>query len=258
MQGATPEVPHLSGKYYFSTEALTSAYVNANLSQEIFDKQLDALAKEEIPNKADINYTSFNLNAVINSVMFIEATINEFYSEISEAKNDSLIVQHLGEQQVKRVNKFLKTNENFLQKENNLYKYDLALVLLDQNEFDKGRSPYQPAKILVDLRNFLIHYKIETVDILEDKASKLEASLKNKFGMHPLYKDNDITLKCFYPFPKNYLSHECAKWSIKTSREFVETFFAQINYTPYQYTVIKENYINNIDIFKNLKIKVKI
>lgn len=215
--------PNMTLRYYFSTEALVSAYKTAKISQKIIDDHQDL--KEPI---VDIDYASSVTNTIINSVIFMEATINEFFLDIHQAPNDSLLsVNNLGTKAIKRIQDYLTINDNLIKSESILSKYDLALFILEKGKLQQGSEPYQSANNLISFRNELVHYKIATINISQSESSKLEKRLQSKFKLHPLSQDSIL-----YPFPKSHVSHDCAKWAIESSRNFVEDFFNKINLQP--------------------------
>ena len=187
--------PKIFQKYYFSTEALASAYVNVNLSLEIISQRQDL--KEPI---IDIKYCSCNLNAIINSVMFIEASINELFSEINEWKDNRheyaiTLAKGLGENSIKRFQQILEIKKDLLNKDSILDKYNFTLAFFD--------------------------------------TEKLERSCQDKLTLHPeLASGISIENAFYYPFPRNYLSDESAKWAIKTARQFVEDFYNNLDANP--------------------------
>jgi hypothetical protein len=123
--------------------------------------------------------------------------------------------------------------KDLLKNANILYKYDLILALFDKEKLDKSRDPYQSVKFFIDLRNFLIHYKLDTVELFQDNLQKLEKSCKDKLTLHPeLASEKSIENALYYPFPRNYLSHESAKLAIKTARQFVEDFYKNLDAKP--------------------------
>ena len=225
--------PKIFQKYYFSTEALASAYVNVNLSLEIISQRQDL--KEPI---IDIKYCSCNLNAIINSVMFIEASINELFSEINEWKDNRheyaiTLAKGLGENSIKRFQQILEIKKDLLNKDSILDKYNFTLAFFDKEKLDKSRDPYQSVKLLIDLRNFLIHYKLDTLELFQENRQKLERSCQDKLTLHPeLASGISIENAFYYPFPRNYLSDESAKWAIKTARQFVEDFYNNLDANP--------------------------
>lgn len=222
----TTEQLKINLRYYFSVEALVSAYTSANLSLKIISDN-NNLENSEV----DIKYTSSVLNIIINSVIFMEATINEFFLDAAQAKDDSLLnIKSLGEKSITQIKDFFKIDDNILERESILKKYNLALFILGKEIFNTGQEPYQSAKLLIEFRNHLTHYKIQSIDVQQENPSTLEKKLRGKFCLHPLSKLPEQSI--YYPFPRNHLSHDCAKWAIESSRKFVEAFFQKINLQP--------------------------
>ena len=125
----TNEQPKTSLRYYFSTEALVSAYTSANQSLKISDH--NNLENSEV----DIKYASSVLNTIITSVIFMEATINEFFLDATQAKNDSsLKIKLLGDSSITKIQNFIEIDDKILEKESILKKYNLALFILVFNE----------------------------------------------------------------------------------------------------------------------------
>lgn len=231
--------PNMTLRYYFSTEALVSAYKTAKISQKIIDDHQDL--KEPV---VDIDYASSVTNTIINSVIFMEATINEFFLDIYQAPNDSLLsVNNLGTKAIRRIKDYLMINDNFIKSESILSKYNLALFILEKDKLQPGNEPYQSANDLICFRNELVHYKIVTINSLQSESSTLEKRLQSKFALHPLSQGLD---SIYYPFPRSHFSHDCAKWAINSSRKFVQDFFDRINLQPVYLNPISqlEEFIN--------------
>jgi hypothetical protein len=90
---------------------------------------------------------------------------------------------------------------------NSLGKYRRVALFLDKVP-DEGLSPWQNAKILVDFRNYFMHFK----PVWEDPNStqtRLVAALHGKLPIAGPYQKE-------HTFPYAYLTYKCAKWSIET------------------------------------------
>ena len=128
----TNEQLKINLRYYFSTEALVSAYTSANLSLKIISDH-NNLENSEV----DIKYASSVLNTIITSVIFMEATINEFFLDTTQAKDDSLLnIKSLGDSSIAKIQNFSKIDDNLLERESILKKYNLALFILGKELFD--------------------------------------------------------------------------------------------------------------------------
>src|SRR3546814_10041319 len=71
-----------------------------------------------------------------------------------------------------------------------LDKYEIALELNDKSPIDSGTNPYQDVKLLVELRNALIHYEPETIvghsGHEVPKLHKFQKRFAGKFDANPL------------------------------------------------------------------------
>lgn len=104
-----------------------------------------------------------------------------------------------------------------------LEKYELALDLKKQARFakeDKSSSlfsAYKSACILIEVRNSLIHFKPQWDD--EEKSHQHIAAqlLRENVQTSPFTGSTPI-------FPTEFMSHDMAKWAVKTSWQFTEAF----------------------------------
>lgn len=88
------------------------------------------------------------------------------------------------------------------------------------SEFDRGKEPFQSFDLLRQLRNFLIHYRprLETTwseeGDYEREALKLERKVSGRFAFSKHIVNDAFVYRCF--------SKDCARWSFKVSRNFVD------------------------------------
>ena len=114
-------------------------------------------------------------------------------------------------------------------------KFQIALTLAKKPVFDPGVQPAQDIKIIVQLRNDLIHYEptwIEGSSSPQSRATqhKIELGTKGKFALNPLTSHNNPY------YPDQCLSFGCAKWAVTRSVEFVDDFFTRIGLAiPYEH-----------------------
>jgi hypothetical protein len=106
----------------------------------------------------------------------------------------------------------------FSEMERILEKFDLALMLRDKPTFDRGKQPYQDANALVSLRNALTHFKPESIGEKNSPHTQVSNLLKNRFQPSP-FKTGDATI-----FPRDWASHGCTSWAVRTCVKFVEQF----------------------------------
>jgi hypothetical protein len=163
-------------------------------------------------------HRAFVLGAVTCSALSLEAYINEFYIDCTEGssnlpekfRGDSVLQSHwIVLEQVR---------------EKTLVKFEAAVTRCAGKPYDKSRAPYQDAVLLIDLRNFIVHYKSER-DTELNKHAKLERQLTGKFPECSMYAANALW------FPHRCLSAGCAEWSVKTAEALVDDFRSQTGYT---------------------------
>jgi hypothetical protein len=97
-----------------------------------------------------------------------------------------------------------------------LEKFEFALLLSDKPSIDKGSTPYQDVKIIVDLRNALFHFKPEW-DTEANRHLELSKQLQNKFDPSPFFNDNLI-------FPRRWATHGCTSWGVHGCLRFASEF----------------------------------
>jgi len=169
------------------------------------------------------NHLANVIGSVLFSVLYLESTINEFYINVTDhidyksdkkAKNKKIISEFWNS------DKFV--NYSILEK------YQYALILMDCDKFNETVNPFQNIKILISLRNYLVHYRPEWVELKTDQTDKiqianLEKKLKGKFDIKKLSKgDNDF-------FPNKYIVFGCTDWAISNSIQFVNDFYNKLD-----------------------------
>ncbi|TDP90533.1 hypothetical protein EV186_11074 [Labedaea rhizosphaerae] len=100
-----------------------------------------------------------------------------------------------------------------------LDKYDSALAVRGQPAFVRGEDPYQSAKLLIELRNYLVHYKVHSTSL--DEEHELSAKLKNRFDSNTRREDPN------HPwFPDQALGAGCARWAWESATALTSQFEA--------------------------------
>ena len=210
-----------------SPNHIYSAFHQARLSQELENSgnKGDRIAREQ--------HRAFVIGAVLASVAFLEAAINELFyaSSDSELGHDGL------DADFKQRLSALWMVETFRRGARLLEKYQVALQLAGRTPFQKGTSPYQEAKLLVNLRNALVHFVPTTVPIkgkpgVEIPLDEFGKQLQGKFpenpwkAKHPLVSTGLHSEKATWPFfPEGCLGSGCAFWGAQTALAFADKFF---------------------------------
>lgn len=189
--------------YTFSSQHLESAQYFAEKAGEM--EQQESVDRSQ--HRANVTA------AVLTSVAFLEALVNEAYFKIiqtklppSLAESQRQLIQQLWDQTVEGVS--------------TLKKYQVLLLMLGATPFDAGGHPYQDTQSLIKLRNCLIHYSPEFHDEAQEHEA-LKRRLQGKFAENPLAPHTHLW------FPHQCLGAGCARWSIDTARVFAEAFTAR-------------------------------
>jgi hypothetical protein len=111
--------------------------------------------------------------------------------------------------------------------------------------FDENDPVFSDIRHLVEIRNYLMHYKREWVTVQNGKevrisdetyAGKFEKLLKNKFPENPFARKNQPF------FPDKLLGHGCAEWAVLTSVKFTDEFFNKLE-VPAPYDGLKNELV---------------
>jgi hypothetical protein len=209
-------------RHYFSFIHISAAAEFARRSAEI--ELTPSTVGGKNPWRLDRCYA---VGAVISSVGFLEALINEVFSDAAETT--SLRLKGLGRRQRVLLADMWAHDVPKTARYPVLEKYDILLTLLRKVAFDKSSQPYQDARLLIDLRNALVHYEPEWISHRDDSdpdqkaRHKFDKSLKGKFKTCPLTGAGN-------PFwPDGCIGYGCARWSVKTALSLTSAFFRRIH-----------------------------
>lgn len=160
------------------------------------------------------HHRAYVVSSIMTSVASIEARINEFYLDAT----DGLLGSIIDDSQQGLLAELWKPLDE--KRVPILQKYQIALTALNKCKFDTSKGPCQDVKLLIDLRNMLVHFKPEW-DNDQKQHRKIEEKLRGKFELNPFWaKENSV----FFPF--KCLGHGCANWAVRSSMNFIFDFFA--------------------------------
>lgn len=161
------------------------------------------------------------ISSVILSAAFLEAVINEIFTDCADEHASPRVNNIPAKNLMARLWKLgiPKTAAYPI-----LEKYEVALELNGLTSFDRGSNPYQDAKLLIELRNALVHFEPETImgysdDVYRD-IHKFEKRLNGKFEENKLMAIGNP----FYP--DKVLGAGCANWSVRSALNFTDRFFS--------------------------------
>jgi len=192
---------------------------------------------EVSPESAQM-HEAFILNSVLSSVAFLESTVNELHSDaadsayLSRDKNDEDLLKKIGQRW---------NNEKNFDRAPVLTKYQKILSLADKQPFTETDPAYVNVKNLVEIRNFLMHYRREWVIIHQGRvAGDGEKTRIEKFeiSLRHVFKENPLAHKNRPFFPDKCLGHGCAEWAVINSLVVTGEFFSRLG-LPAPYDGIK-------------------
>ncbi|HID30109.1 MAG TPA: hypothetical protein EYP19_08905 [Desulfobacterales bacterium] len=199
---------------YFSRQHIQSACHLLELAKAIEERNRAGEPKEGLR----IKYSAYVSGVIFASVAFLEATINEFFWQCAEGPEER--VKDLDARTRKIMAGIWKQvlGKRFPL----LEKYQIALSIAGQHQFDEGKRPYQDVRLLVDLRNELVHFKPEWVS---DTPHRIEKKFASKRFRNPLAMPGSV-------FPDTILSWDCGRWSVASSLKLTDDFFGRIGLEP--------------------------
>lgn len=211
----------------FAKQHFESAKLFAKLSDEVetaytYKKEHDTQPiSDEYFRQFLTQKRAYVTASIFSSVAFLEATVNEFFINVSENPS-GLSTQRLDDNFKAQI-KTLWDDFNLVERLNTLDKFKLVLSLLPNKPiFNTGRSPYQDVYNLIKIRNHLVHFKPEWFGGYggSGEDNKFFSQLSKKFS-NSLFPDNPAFDKC--------LCSECAHWAVKSTEEFVNDFLKKID-----------------------------
>jgi hypothetical protein len=209
----------VSMRSYFSNNFISSAAFFARQALA-----LEQIGTDEVTREQKDQDQGFVLGSIIFSVTFLEALVKEMAVDYSEERYHQYPKPENGGH-----SKIAESWNRDLYPTSILDRYQHTLMLADRPIFNTAENPYQNVNLLVKLRNSIIHYEPEDIDVFdtdpdeEINIHKMEARLKDKFPNNALYDAesyNYFPLKCF--------GHGCAEWSVQSAIAFANAFFDKL------------------------------
>jgi hypothetical protein len=213
-------------RYYFSGVHLGAAALFARHSY-LLEETKRTQTQEQVIN----DHRAYVLGAVLHSAAFLEAVVNEFFSDAGDS-TDSAAVRSLLDSERQLLAEMWEQGVPRTAQYPIIKKFEIVLSLLRRSAFDKSTNPYSDARVLTELRNALIHYEPEWVPggthRAQDQKSahKFEKALRGRFDLNPFSGSGST----FYP--SRMLGHGCAQWAVNTALGFADCFFQLIGTPP--------------------------
>lgn len=183
-------------------------------------------------------HEAYAMGAVLSSVAFLEAAVNELYADAADESHPSEIMRSIGEgyamelpKDVRGILAGLWNTDRFRMGARTLEKYEVALTAAGGEEFDRGSQPYQDVALLLKLRNALVHFEPASHHEGDAEPTGLEQKLSGRFAPNALATspDNPLGSDPLLPFlPDKCLGYGCALWALGSSVAFTERFFSRM------------------------------
>jgi hypothetical protein len=217
----------------FSVRYIQSAALLCRLGYEI-EQMKEKTGK--ISPESHLRHEVFILNSLLSSVAFLESTINEFYADASD---DAYFFSDENNETLLRTIRERWRNQKNFDRAPLVTKYQKMLNIADKPVFDQNNPVFSDIRIMIEIRNYLMHYKREWIVVRNGegagksegvtRAGKFEELVKNKFLENPLAQKNQPF------FPDRLLGHGCAEWAVLNSLEFTDEFFKSLEFpAPYE------------------------
>ncbi|MGY4665127.1 hypothetical protein ACVWZ9_005921 [Pseudomonas chlororaphis] len=224
----------MTSRNYLSISHLSAASLFAKRSTEL--EPTLTLGESESTNGLR-EHNACIVSTIMLSIAFLEATINEFFSDCAEEPYAKVATLPTCKLMAKLWTRGIPRTASY----SILEKYEIALDLNESQPFDKSSYPYQDVKLLIELRNALIHYEPETIQhptgILEEQRDlhKFEKKLRGKFELNSLTGAGNT----FYP--DKVLGSGCARWAVKSAVSLADIFYSRLSIKP-MYDPIRAQY----------------
>lgn len=184
----------------------------------------NALAQEQISSEQHTALSATVTATLFSSVAFLEATINELFADAQDPKGP------LAKMDPDRLARLEGVWTEKVDRQPILCKYLLFLKILDCPALDKGTRSWADVRLLINLRNKLVHYQ----------ASWLDAGTADMVRSGALVKSKLVTPVRQLPRvpgaagrrSAGWLSAGTAVWAVEAAMGFTDSFFEIIDITP--------------------------
>jgi len=210
----------VSMRHYFSTNHLRAATFFAKRSYEL---EAGYTSGHPVADCVRSEHRSCVVSAVVMSAAFMEATINELFSDVADGVSRARYENMPG---CERLAESWRAGIPRRAGYSILEKFDVALLLSDKHRFSKGDHAYQNAADVIRLQNALVHYEPESIEGEEKENRKVhdfEKKLTRRFTPCIFFEGSGNPF-----YPDHVLGAGCAVWAVKSSVSLVENFFNQL------------------------------
>lgn len=203
----------ITTRSYLSTHQLWTASHFAAVAEKIEDEHRGRSA-------FDVRHRAYVSASILASVAFLESAINELFQDVADGH--SSYTDGLDERTKATFSVYWRESDGYAEV---LSKYQLALSFAGRAALDPGAEPFQSAKLLVKLRNLLVHFRPKTGEA--GSPGGLELQMSNRFEGNRLMDGSGN------PFwPDRCLGAGCAKWAQVSARSLADEVFARLGLQP--------------------------
>jgi hypothetical protein len=211
------ELRILSIRHYFSGQHLWAAQHFAKRATDL-EADLTTLLERRHEHR------SLVIASIVSATAFLEASINELFQDAADGNKFNVTAlpeatrNHL-------TSVWAGFEQENVERWSILAKHQMALLVCDRTSFDPGAEPYQSAKLLITLRNALVHSKPETNE--PNGEHRFQKSLRGRFPLSAIPTDAHRPF-----FPDQCLSAGCANWAVDSAGQFSSQFHSRLGVAP--------------------------
>lgn len=154
---------------------------------------------------------SYVSGTILSSIASLEANINEIFADVQDGH---IVISGFD-------TKVFDASWEEIEKLPILEKYEKFFELATSEKLDKSGRHYQFIKILISVRNSLVHYKPKWHDEQKEHLI-LGKQLQGKFKFSPFVGGNAPI------FPMRCMTHNFAEWALESSLAFAAWFTTSV------------------------------
>jgi len=200
---------------YLSTQHLYAARYAAEAARE--EESLLSLGRSNL----GMRLRCAALTAIVESVAFLEAAINEILQNVADGipihPRDSL--DDRSKDAIKAI--WEAADQGRM---GTLEKYQVLLLCSGAEPLERGSSPYQEAKLLIELRNHVIHFKPSWVT--DGDPWKITRKLENRFP-----RNNSRAIGNDTWSDRDLFGAGCAEWTWRSARSLTDEVARRLDLT---------------------------
>jgi hypothetical protein len=215
-----------ASRHNLATSHLWAASHFASLAEKVELQHQDSRWDEALTPYIN-EHRAYVIGSVVTASSFIESLINEFFADAHDHA-DKLYA--LGNEAITILARMWDIDH--FNRASTLEKYKASLKVCGKPGFDREDVCYKNSKLLLELRNTIVHFKpefgSEELDRVANPATahqKLGRSLMRKFDPCKL---GGIDKRGNAFFPSKCLGAGCARWGVKSSFLFAEAFYEKM------------------------------